>query len=97
MAPNSNSNRSHTEPQEAENPLIPVGSKGLRIYAIKLIARKGFEPLLSDPESLVLPLHHQAEWFAESSKTAPLGRSEEPRVGSILATRDLPIPIGYIF
>src|SRR4029079_9132239 len=25
------------------------------------IARRGFEPRLSDPESLVLPLHHQAE------------------------------------
>lgn len=67
------------------------------MHTIKLIARSGLEPELSDPESLVLPLHHQAEWFAESSKTTPAGRSEVPRVGSILATQDLPIPIGYIF
>ncbi|MDB5344373.1 MAG: hypothetical protein JWP89_2750 [Schlesneria sp.] len=30
------------------------------MHAINLVARKGFEPLLSDSESLVLPLHYQA-------------------------------------
>lgn len=50
------------EVTKKQNPSFPHENKGLM-----RVARSGLEPELSDPESLVLPLHHQAEWFTSGS------------------------------
>jgi len=75
----------------------------LCISGLERVARPGFEPELSDPESLVLPLHHRAI-FAACERRTNQSRHDLRRRRcvpairrSIMSPPDLPILTGVFF